>query len=245
MTVMWFFPLLRRILLVLVLLPVPAQASETWLGPTGARFEAPTHRYGHGIMGDLPEWGRLCLLLAGDRICVTLPETRVFEDIAPRLADLDNDTVPEIVVVESSVARGASLTVYRLQDGGLARIAAPPIGRRNRWLAPVGIADLDGDGRVEIAYVDRPHLAKRLRIWRFVDGALTHVADRDGLTNHRIGWGFIPGGIRHCGRAPEMVTATADWSAVAISTLRDGRITSREVAPYTGPDSLNDALDCP
>ncbi|WP_051202556.1 FG-GAP repeat domain-containing protein [Sediminimonas qiaohouensis] len=231
--------------LALMLLPGAAQASETWLGSTGARFEAPTHRYGHGIMGDLPEWGRLCLLQKGERICVTLPETRVFEDVAPRLADLDHDAVPEIVVVESSVARGAALTVYRLQDGRLNRIATPPIGRRNRWLAPVGIADLDGDGAVEIAYIDRPHLAKRLRVWRFAGGALTHVADREGLTNHRIGWEVIPGGIRHCGGAPEMVTASADWSAVTVSTLRDGRIRTREIGPYTGPGSLNSAVSCP
>jgi hypothetical protein len=44
--------------------------------------------------------------------------------------------------------------------------ATPHIGSANRWLAPIGAADLDGDGRVEIAYVDRPHLARTLRIWR-------------------------------------------------------------------------------
>ena len=231
--------------LALALAPGVAAAAETWLGQAAARFEAPTHRYGHAIMGDLPEWGRLCLLHEGARTCVTLPETRVFEDIAPRLADLDHDGTPEIVVVESSVENGAALTVYRKQGAKLARIAAPPIGRRNRWLAPVGIADLDGDGRVEIAYVDRPHLARRLRVWRFADGALHHVADRTGLTNHRIGWSFIPGGIRECGGAPEMVTATADWSAIAASTLSGGRIVTRRIAPYNGPASLDAALRCP
>ena len=38
-------------------------------------------------------------------------------------------------------------------------------------LAPLGAADLDGDGKIELAYIDRPHLAKILRIWRFDDGA--------------------------------------------------------------------------
>ena len=237
-------PLSRAVALALALLPGAVLGAETWHGATGARFEAPTHRYGHAIMGGLPEWGRLCLLHDGDRACVTLPETRVFEDIAPRLADLDHDGTPEAVVVESSVESGAALTVYRLRDGALQRIAAPPIGRRNRWLAPVGIADLDGDGKVEIAYVDRPHLARRLRVWRFADGALTHVADRDGLTNHRIGWEFIAGGIRHCGAAPEMVTATADWSAIAASTLVEGRVETRRLGAFDGPASLDAALDC-
>ncbi|ASM71666.1 hypothetical protein SULPSESMR1_00835 [Pseudosulfitobacter pseudonitzschiae] len=33
------------------------QEAGTRLGAFTAPIEAPTHRYGHGIMGDLPEWG--------------------------------------------------------------------------------------------------------------------------------------------------------------------------------------------
>ena len=128
-----------------------AQVVEVHDGDALARFENPTNRYGHGIMGDLPEWGRLCLMNAGQIACVDLPETSVFEDIAPRLADLDGDGWMEAVVIESSVTGGASLVVYRLEKGKLQRIATSPIGQRNRWLAPAGIADFDGDGYIEIA----------------------------------------------------------------------------------------------
>ncbi len=218
--------------------------SATWLGPTGAQFVAPTHRYGHAIMGDLPEWGRLCLILVGERICVTLPQDRVFEDIAPRLADLDHDAVPEIIVVESSVQAGAALTVYRLNGDTLQRIAAPSIGTRNRWLAPAGIADLDGDGQIEIAYIDRPHLAKRLRIWRYANGALTHVADAGQLTNHRIGDPFITGGLRACGNGPEIVTVSADWRRIKASRLAAETITTRDLGPFDGPATMQAALNC-
>ena len=83
------------------------------------------------------------------------------------------------------------------EGGDLRLVAATPnIGQRNRWLAPVAAADLDGDGATEIAYVDRPHLARRLRIWRFEGGSLTEIAALPGLTNHRIGEAFITGGLR-------------------------------------------------
>lgn len=208
-----------------------------------ARFADPTDRYGHAIMGDLPEWGRLCLTVSGRDTCVTLPETSVFEDIAPRLHDLDGDGIPEAVVVESSFSEGAALVVYRLDGESLTRIATPHIGTRNRWLAPAAIADLDGDGAVEIAFIDRPHLARVLRIWRYDGGALTHVADRGGLTNHRIGEPFIIGGLRDCGQGPEIVTADAGWSRVMASRLEDGRIQTRDLGPFS-PAAVDAAMAC-
>ncbi len=221
----------------------PAHAASVAQGPWRAAFSEPTDRYGHAIMGDLPEWGRLCLSGPPGRACVTLPRTSVFEDIAPRLSDVDGDGALEAVVVESRFTEGAALVIYRLDGDRLIRIATPHIGTRNRWLAPAAIADLDGDGRVELAYIDRPHLAKRLRIWRFEDGALVHVADEDGLTNHRIGEEFITGGLRDCGAAREIVTANANWSRVMAARLERGRITTRDLGPFT-PANLARAMAC-
>lgn len=206
---------------------------EARLGDFTAWFDAPTDRYGHAIMGNLPEWGQLCIASAAARVCITLPETSVFEDIAPRLFDLDHDGTPEAIVVESSVMQGAALVVYRLAGQRLERIATPPIGTRNRWLAPAAIADLDGDGHIELAYVDRPHLAKRLRVWRYKDGVLSHIADRDGLTNHRIGEPFISGGLRICGQGAEIITADANWSRIMSSMLVDGDVITTDLGPYS------------
>jgi hypothetical protein len=105
----------------------------------------------------------------------------------------------------------------------------------------IGVADLDGDGLVELAYIDCPHLARLLRVWRFQDGTLVEVAQAEGLTNHRLGDPAISGGLRDCGAGPEMITADARWSRLVASRLVGGRIESRFVAE--GVDFAA-ALDC-
>ncbi|WP_246107324.1 FG-GAP repeat domain-containing protein [Puniceibacterium confluentis] len=207
-----------------------------------ARYLAPTERYDHGVLGDAVEWGGLELSLDDGRVLrAILPETLVFEDIAPRLADVDGDGAPEVLVVETSLTQGARLAVW----GEQGRIAATPhIGQRNRWLAPLGAADLDGDGRIEIAYIDRPHLARTLRLWRLEQGALSPVAELGGLTNHRIGWDYILGGIRGCGGSAEIIAANADWTAVMAVRFSDGRLEARRLGPYRSRQSIDAALAC-
>jgi hypothetical protein len=231
--------------------------AEAAQGPVAAWYEDPTTRYAHGALGDTVEAGTLAVQLAPDPDCrisrITLPQTEVFEDVAPRLADLNGDGRAEIIVVHSHRDRGARLAVYALAPGAdVLRLAAatPHIGSPNRWLAPLGAADLDGDGVMEIAYVDRPHLARTLRIWRITftapDAAiLAEVATAPGLTNHRLGDPRIPGGIRTCGDAPEMITANADWTRVVATTLSPaGVLTSRDIGPWQ-PGALDAALACP
>ncbi|WP_372610977.1 FG-GAP repeat domain-containing protein [Aquicoccus sp.] len=216
-----------------------------------ARYTEPTTRYPHGALGDDVEWGALELMLAPCADCsqpgartvtIRLPETRVFEDLAPRLVDLEGDGRPEVIVVESDMSQGARLAVYD-ETGMIAN--TPFIGRTNRWLAPVGSADFDGDGVREIAYIDRPHLAKTLRIWSFNrDGGMRHVADVPGLTNHRIGWDYIPGGIRDCGQGPEIITADAGWSRVMVTRFDGKGFASVALGPYRDQDDLGRAMAC-
>ncbi len=207
-----------------------------------ARYTDETSRYAHGVLGDAIEYGTLELTLkGGKRLALTLPQDRVFEDIAPRLMDMDGDGALEVIVVESSQTGGARLAIY--DETGL-RAATPHIGQRNRWLAPIGAADLDGDGHIEVAYIDRPHLAKTLRVWRFQDNQLTQVASHTGLTNHRIGEDFISGGIRDCGDGPEMITANANWSEVMATGFDGKTLSPRALGPFKGQASLKRALDC-
>ena len=207
-----------------------------------AEYTDQTDRYAHGILGDAIEFGGLRLEMTdGRRVAITLPLTRVFEDVVPRLADLDMDGDAEVIVVETHRDQGAQLAVYD-ETGKIAQ--TPHIGRSNRWLAPIGAADLDGDGAIELAYIDRPHLAKTLRVWRYEAGTLTHVADLAGLTNHRIGEPDIGGGIRDCGTGPEMITASANWRNVMVTTLSNGELATKDIGPHTGRASLNAALAC-
>ena len=205
-----------------------------------ARFTDPTTRYAHGVLGDAVEYGGLQITVlssSGKRLTrsIMLPGSHVFEDIAPRLWDVTGDGLPEVVVIETDVARGAALAVY----GPAGKLAETPhIGRTNRWLAPIGAADLDGDGIIEIAYIDRPHLAKELRVWSFVNGDLRPLARASGLTNHRIGEDFISGALIQCNGIPTIITANADWSRRMGTVLQAGTLVSRDLGPFAGRQSL-------
>jgi hypothetical protein len=209
---------------------------------TAARYTEPTTRYTHGILGDAVEFGALVMTVDGTEVTLRLPETHVFEDVAPRLIDINLDGVHEVMVVETKLTEGARISIY---DGTGALVAATPhIGQSNRWYAPVGAADLDGDGLVEVAFIDRPHLAKTLRVWRYDGGDFTEVAAIAGVTNHRIGETDIAGGIRDCGAGPEMIVATADWTRL-LAVQFDGDLTTRDIGPHRGRDSFATAMGCP
>jgi len=206
-----------------------------------AQYAAPTDRYPHGVLGDAIEWGELQITTETGMRRFVLSQDRVFEDVAPRLADVDGDGTPEVIVVETLASAGAQLAIYD-ETGKIA--ATPHIGQTSRWLAPIGAADLDGDGAIEIAYVDRPHLAKILRVWRYKDGTLEPVADLPGLSNHRIGERDIGGGIRDCGQGPELITASADWRSIMATTLADGQLQTRALGAHVDRSSFAAALAC-
>lgn len=232
---------------------MPESLSNQWPGHGGslAWYDGPTTRYAHGVLGDTIEGTQLHAYSEGALTpcgaqSLELPEELVFEDTAPRLVDVDYDGLPEIIVVQSHQRLGAQLAVYEISnDGvGLHLVAATPfIGRSNRWLAPVGAADLDGDGVMEIAYVDRPHLARTLRVWRYDAGALTEVAALEGLSNHRIGEPFITGGIRDCGMGPEMITANTAWTSVMATRLTSDGLQARALGPFS-PAAIEQAMTC-
>jgi len=240
---------IAAVLAALVVLPALA-----WAAPPNvivkAQYQDPTTRYDHGILGDAIEWGALrltvdqcfgCASKSLRDVVIRLPESRVFEDTAPRLVDLDGDGAPEVMVVETDIARGARLAIY--DESGLVA-ATPFIGQTHRWLAPIGAADLDGDGLIEIAYVDRPHLARLIRVWRYQNAELKLVAELAGFTNHAIGEDTIAGGIRDCGQGPEMIVADARWRDIYAVTLANDVLTATKIGPHTGRKSFKRALDC-
>ena len=220
---------MRAVLALMAGLCSPAMAQEI----VAAELVDPTDRYAHAVLGDALEWGGLALtLLNGQRVRVTLPASLVFEDIAARLGDFDGDGRVEVMVVETSLAKGASLAIY---DASGRRASTPYIGQSNRWLAPAGWGDFNGDGRIEIAYVDRPHLARELVFVRLEGDQLTEIARAPGFTNHRIGEARIAGGTRRCGGRDAVIVASADWARALQVTLEAKRIMARDIGPWRAP----------
>ena len=156
--------------------------AEAWL-------IAPTKRYGHAVLGDAIEAGGLRVVLRDGRaVDYLLDEDSVFEDLRPRLADLDGDGRDEIIVVRSYLDAGAALSVFGLRNGRLEFLGeTSPIGQPHRWLNPVGAGDFDGDGQIEIAYVETPHIGGILRIVSLRGGRLIEEAARSGYSNHAMG----------------------------------------------------------
>ena len=169
----------------------------------------PTPRYGHGVPGDKVEAGSLMIETHDGKVqAVRLKDDAVFEDLTPRLADLDGDGRDEIVVVKSYLKRGAALAVIGRREGKYTIIAeTPPLGAPNRWLNPAGIADFNGDGKIDIALVRMPHVLGQLEVWTWSDKHLVKTGEFADTTNHVAG-----------SRALEM-SVTADFDGDRIPDL--------------------------
>lgn len=186
--------------------PLPAEAQQripdsqavagqhdlawVWLG-------SPTRRYPHGALGSPVHAGSVHALVKSNAggwqiIELVLPLNRVYEDRVPRIVDLDRDGREEIVLIEADALRGASLVVLGVQqtkDGLhlIERARGPHAGSTFRWLNPVGVADFDGDGQLDLATVTTPHIGGVLQLLHFRPPALVPFARMLDVSNHRMG----------------------------------------------------------
>jgi hypothetical protein len=226
--------------------------------PLQAAYANPTDRYPHNIMGRLRAHTDLivdlepCLDCTEDpgTLAIRLPDNLVFEDFAPRLLDLNGDGRREILVVESHQTEGARLALWEvvLNAGkpSLARVATTKfIGRRFRWLAPIGAADFDGDGAVEIAYVDRPHLNKTLRIVRREGDKLRQIAAVPDVTNHAIGQEEVQSRIVMCNDLPTLFALDASGQQILSIQMPGGATVVTRMGPVKTGYTLNADISCP
>lgn len=205
--------------------------AQVWLS-------SPTGRYDHGVLGDAIEAAALTLVLRdGTPLRYELPASRVFEDLQPRLVNLDGEGAEEIVVVETDIGLGASLAVYGIRDGAVEKIAATPfLGRAHRWLNPTGAGDFNGDGVMDLALVATPHIGGVLELYSYTPPRLTLYARYRGVSTHSIGSTALGMGTVVQGREKDLILApTQRHDGLLLLEWVDGKIVEKARAALTAP----------
>lgn len=154
-----------------------------------AWFAEPTERMFHGVLGDFLEARTLRVRTRGGAVLsYRLPGQSVFEDLYPRVHDINNDGYDEVLVVHSRQHAGSSVMALGVRNGALVPLAeTEPLGAPNRWMNPVGVADVDGDGRLELLVVHTPHVGGVLVAYRFEGSGFRMLRSIPGVSNHAIG----------------------------------------------------------
>ena len=166
----------------------PPVIERAWFGPAD-------RAHGHDALGIGRYPGRVhAIVRDGGRqheVHLDLPVDAAFEDGLIRLADLDADSSPQIVLVAASRSTGAAITVLGVErrDGApvlLERARGPSVGR-GRWLNPVGMGDFHGDGQQDVVAVATPHIGGVLTLYRYQRPHLVPVAYERDVSNHVYG----------------------------------------------------------
>ena len=170
-----------------------AQNSISENGSVYAQYAQPTDRYGHGILGDRIEAGELVVLRDGVTYTHTLDERFVYEDIRPRLSDVDGDGEAEVVTIRTEISQGAGIMIYKVEAGNLSEYAwVEEIGTPSRWLNIAAIYDLDNDGNVELA-------------WRPDASHWWYSSSRPGFDGRALDTGGVDSLQQPCGRREKLV----------------------------------------
>ena len=153
-----------------------------------------TGRYGHAVLGDATEAGRLVVLDTADGLSVareaSIPAPAVAEGIAPIVARLTGERV---VVTESDRAGGARVVAYSPDGERLA--SGEPVGGGFRWRHQLAVAPFGPGGERELAAVLTPHIGGTAEFYREREGDLERVATLSGYSSHTIGSRNLDGGL--------------------------------------------------
>ena len=226
--------LIRWISPLVILLPLAAAGGERLpdgLVTMGQRdiaaawLTGPSRIYGHGVLGDAIEATGLAVKMRDGRdLSYRQRGASVFEDRRARLADLDGDGRDEIIVVRSYLARGAALAVFRVVGNRLEWVTeTPPIGMAHRWLNPAGVADFDGDGRLELVLVVTPHIGGILKIYQLRRDRLVEEWRAPDFSNHVMGSRILDLALVISGRdQPVLVLPNARRTGLRKVFFKDG-----------------------
>ncbi|NNM74840.1 hypothetical protein [Enterovirga aerilata] len=217
---------------------IPASRIEA-AGPITATLTEPTREYGHEALGASVHAKSVSIAekrpvqISSGAQAVPTEVTRVaagpgavFEDREPRLAKLDRDGPPGIVIVKSYAERGSALAVIGRRDGAWKVVAeTPPVGEGQRWLNPAAVADFLGTGRPQIALVRTPHADGILQLWALEGDRLALKAEKAGYANHAFGRAAqdLAAAVDLDGDGrPELALPTLDRRSIALLSVKDG-----------------------
>jgi len=196
-----------------------------------AYYSEPTTRYTHAVLGDGIEAGALKVITnRGENYTFRLPRTEVFEDITPRLVDLDGNGTTEVVTILSLQEEGASVAVFGLNGNAFVKIAQSRfIGRGNRWLNIAGIDNFTGRPNKEIAVIETPHLAGLFKLYSFSAGSsqLTTPGAVPGFSNHGIGSRELrlsATALVDNDRQPDIILPSLDRSSIYIVSVKPNQL---------------------
>lgn len=166
----------------------PPVIERAWFGPSD-------RVHGHDALGLGRYPGRVHAIVRDSgrqhEVHLDLAVDAAFEDGLIRLADLDADGSPQIVLVTASRLAGAAITVLGVERRAgapvlLERARGPSVGG-GRWLNPVGVGDFFGDGRSDVVAVATPHIGGVLTLYRYQRPHLVPVAHELNVSNHVYG----------------------------------------------------------
>ncbi|MCA9881619.1 MAG: hypothetical protein KC708_01555 [Anaerolineae bacterium] len=176
-------------------------------------------RYVHGIMGDDVEGTALVVVeVVEDRLQiisrVDLLDDNIYEGLSPMWADVDGDSIQDLITTVSNGGDGARNRVYLFDGGTLTReIDGTIIGRPNRWQHQLAWGPFGVDGEMLLVDVLTPHIGGIVRFHRYTGSSLEVVAEIGGHTSHVIGSRnldmAVAGDFNGDGR-PEIVLPTQD-----------------------------------
>lgn len=205
-----------------------------------AWLSEPTNRYRGNPFGSDVNAAALVVSTAGQQVLrLRLAPDSVFEDLAPRLADLDGDGRDEIVLVRSYLMKGSVLAVLAVRGSAIEVVAeTPPLGQPFQWLNPAAIADFDGDGRPDIALVAEPHRRGELQIWTLRGGRLVHLDSLEDVSNHAprsAHQGLAAVADFNGDGTADLAIPSADRRTLRFLTMKAGRIRELAEAPLPAP----------
>jgi len=149
----------------------------------------PTNRYDHGVLGDDLEASGITLIETSPtlRVIQDIPidAPDVIEGLSPIWADIDNDSVRDIIVTLSNNQSGARIVVFH-EDGTLLAESLP-IGLGHRWRHQIALAQFAPNTSPLLVDIRTPHIGGIVEFFQLNDGKLDIIQEIRGISTHSIG----------------------------------------------------------